>query len=417
MKKILIFLLCIFLQTSPARAEKNDTTNLIKLLGDSDHRTIAQASQKFKKSGSSTVPDLIQVLKDDKADINLRINSILTLERIGQDAKKAVPALIETIEDDNFLIRKATAYSLGSIDPNNKRVISALIRALHDSNEGVSTNALLSLQKCGSEASPELAGLLKSDDLDIKTKASIILHNHFQYQNQVIPVLIRALSLDNDMLRSFSAISLAEIGPSVIPELSKALIKDDKTTPIGIAFTLSQMSTEDKSIHSAIPILIRLLHVDDKEVIIQSAEILSKMGPEAKLATTALTEILSNDDNEIRAAAMVALSEIGPGAIPDLIAVMDDGNYNKRFCSILMLNEFEHLPDSTIQPLINALNDTNPIIRINAIRSLGNVCNPNDEVVTTLTEAADDKNKQVSAIAKETIKKIKARKISPVPCD
>jgi HEAT repeat protein len=288
---------------------------------------------------------------------------------------------------------------------------------LHDSNEGVSTNALLSLQKCGSEASPELAGLLKSDDLDIKTKASIILHNHFQYRDQVIPVLIRALSLDNDMLRSFSAISLAEIGPSVIPELSNALVKDDKTIPIGIAFTLSQMRAEDKSIHSAIPILIRLLHVDDKEVIIQSAEILSKMGPEAKLATTALTEILSNDDYEIRAAAMVALSEIGPGAIPDLIAAMDDGNFNKRFCSILMLNEFEHLPDSTIQPLINALNDTNHRIRINAIRPLGNVCNPNDEVVTTLTEAANDKNKEVSAIAKETIKKIKARKVSPVPCD
>lgn len=135
MKKILIILLCIFLQNVPAQAEKNDITNLIKLLGGSDRRTIEQASQKLKKLGSSAVPALIQVLNDNKSNINLCINSILTLGNIGPDANEAVPVLIERIEDKNYLIRKASAYALGSIDPANERVISALIHALHDINE------------------------------------------------------------------------------------------------------------------------------------------------------------------------------------------------------------------------------------------------------------------------------------------
>ena len=414
MKKILIFFLIIFLQNAPARAEKGDTANLIKLLGDSDHRTIELASQKLKKIGASAVPDLVRVLKDDTVDSRLRINSIITLGKIGPDAKAAVPALTETIDDENFLVRKASAYVLGSIDPTNERVISALIHALHDTHEGVSTDALISLQECGSGAFPALAELLKNADMDIKIKASIILHNHLQYRDQVVPILIRALSLDNDMLRSFSAISLAEIGPSVIPELSKALTNDNKIAPVGIAFTLSQMNPEDRSLAAAIPVLIRLLDVEKKEVIIQSSEILSQIGPEAKPAATALIGNLGNDDNEIRAAAMVALSEIGSSSIPGLIRAIDDGNFNKRYSSILLLTEFERLPDSAIQPLMKALNDTDSRIRISAIRSLGKVSSPNDEVMNALTDATGDKNDEVSATAEEAIRKIKARKALPV---
>ena len=417
MKKISIFLLCIFLQSLPILAEKDEIPNLIKLLGSNDYRINAKARQNLKNFGSLAVPALIQVLNDTKSNDNLRINSIITLENIALDAKEAVPILIETTEDDNFLIRKASVFALGSIDPTNERVISALINALHDRNESVSTYALLSLQNCGSKAVPALVRLLKHTDFNIKVKASIALHNNLQYQDQVVPTLIKALSYNNNELRSLSGVALAEIGPSIVPELSKALNQDNDIIPLGVILTLSFMYKENKPIKSAIPILIRLLNVKDKKVIVQSADLLKQIGPEAKPAAVALIGVLGHDDEEIRFAGMDALIEIGPSSIPELILAVDDGNVNKRIYAISVLAEFDNLPVLTIPPLINALNDTNHMIRIAAIYALGNVCDPNDDVRVALIKAIGDKNEEVSTLAKKTIRKIRAKEDLPVQCD
>jgi HEAT repeat protein len=57
---------------------------------------------------------------------------------IGSDAEAAVPALIEGLHGDpKWEVRSQTAEALGDINPEDNRVVSALVKALNDENLNV----------------------------------------------------------------------------------------------------------------------------------------------------------------------------------------------------------------------------------------------------------------------------------------
>ena len=75
----------------------------------------------------------LQALRDD--DWEVRAAAAVELETIGEEAAKAVPALIQVLESDTAEeVRRAAAEALGSIGPAAKTAIPVLAHALSHEN-------------------------------------------------------------------------------------------------------------------------------------------------------------------------------------------------------------------------------------------------------------------------------------------
>lgn len=78
---------------------------------------------------------------------------------------------------------------------------------------------------------------------------------------------------------------------------------------------------------AAVPALVRSLKSTDPDVRLRAAEILGRMGPEAKESVPDLIERLGDDDPRVRKMAIRALGQIGPAAaaaVPALIRVLHE---------------------------------------------------------------------------------------------
>jgi HEAT repeat protein len=77
------------------------------------------------------VLEALQALKD--TDWQVRTAAAVALEEMGPRAAKAVPVLIQTLEQDKREeVRRAAAEALGSIRPATVDATSALTRAVED---------------------------------------------------------------------------------------------------------------------------------------------------------------------------------------------------------------------------------------------------------------------------------------------
>jgi HEAT repeat protein len=79
---------------------------------------------------ASQVVDLVRQLQSQNADD--RRSAAQALEKIGPEAKEAVPDLITALKDQNPEVRRAAAYVLGKIGPEAKEAVPDLSAALKD---------------------------------------------------------------------------------------------------------------------------------------------------------------------------------------------------------------------------------------------------------------------------------------------
>ncbi|WP_242038139.1 HEAT repeat domain-containing protein [Tolypothrix sp. FACHB-123] len=132
-------------------------------------------------------------------------------------------------------------------------------------------------------------------------------------------------------------------------------------------------------------ILITALKNFDSQVIVDAAEVLSKIGtPES---VQALIAALKDSDSEVRRNAASALGNIGtPESVQALIAALKDSDSGIRHNAASALGNIG-TPES-VQALIAALKDSDSGIRRNAASALGNIGTP--ESVQALIAALKD---------------------------
>lgn len=138
--------------------------------------------------------DLKQLLADLKTNETVKKRkAVKHIASMGTSAKGAAPALIALLERDrDALVRRGAAEALGVVGGEAKATITALAKAMNDSDLEVITVASLSLSK---------------------------------YGKQAVPVLQEALSDKDNQVRKHAAEALAKIGPDAkdaVPDLLKA---------------------------------------------------------------------------------------------------------------------------------------------------------------------------------------------------
>ena len=253
---------------------------------------------------------LITQLKNNR-DYNLRAKAVYLLASKAQERDKVIPALTHALLDEYSYVRETAADVLGSIEPPAVSAIPALIETLRDENTGrrssfsseapmVHEMAIKSLGEMGPDAA------------------------------EAIPVLTEVFCIDR--LRDAAGVAILKIDPSM-HTVKEELIERRAVWP------LAQLAEEGDE--SLVPVLIKLLNDPDLPgpyTNYSAAEALKNIGtPEALDAAVAYyIQRLDSQRAWIRADAAEELKDIGTpealdAAIPALFQLLNAPDAWARF--------------------------------------------------------------------------------------
>jgi HEAT repeat protein len=252
---------------------------------------------------------------ENDSDPQIRKAAAGILEKIGPDAKAAVPSLIVGLKDTGHDVSWWCASALGKIGPAAKDAVPGLITLMKSNSSSEAYTAAIALGRIGpgaKEAVPELLRVVEKNPHHIRAQAAEALW-HIEKNKDAIPALNRMVlhTTGNDM--GAAAEALGRIGPDAklaVPALEHALRHQGSLVAVKAALALWQIEKHK----DAIPFLIdQLKHRDGTErghAVYQ----LGLIGPDAKEAIPALEKAILNDPSYSGSYAREAIQKIDPAA-------------------------------------------------------------------------------------------------------
>ena len=125
-------------------ADEPGIEELIERLGDTDRLQRVHAAANLVQLGRHG-KDPTNPLIDALADRRLQKMAALVLGDLAPSTREAIPALIESLRDEDEGLRRRSAVALGQFGPLAAAAIPALLLALQDSDEGVRSFARTAL--------------------------------------------------------------------------------------------------------------------------------------------------------------------------------------------------------------------------------------------------------------------------------
>jgi HEAT repeat protein len=173
--------------------------------------------------GRDAVPGLVRLLTTSK-DQSMRLAAVFALQRLGKDAKAAIPQLMQIVKDEKAppVLRQYSWYALPEIVPDWSAEMPFLIWLL----KAGSADPYPILEELGAAANPAIPALIEEVKKDFSSYPTLILGNLGPAAKDAIPVLIQALRADYDHQRQAAAEALGKIGPQtkeVVPALVRGL--------------------------------------------------------------------------------------------------------------------------------------------------------------------------------------------------
>jgi HEAT repeat protein len=181
----------------------------------------------------------------------LRFYALQLLIKIGPDAAPALPAIIATLADPKPELRRECLFALGAIGP------------------------------VAAKATDKIVAKLTDEDADVRHAACY---------------------------------ALGKIGPdakAALPALHKAMESDDPFLQMASVWAALKISPADRELRKkAVPHLIKAVTDERVHVRLEAVNMLGEMGGDAKEALPALQAALEDDNEDVQAAAAVALEAI-----------------------------------------------------------------------------------------------------------
>jgi HEAT repeat protein len=152
---------------------------LIPLLKTTNAVVAAKELSRYRAAAAPAVPDLVTLLKDQRQTSEARWNAARTLAKIGPDAVGGLDALIESLDDEEWIIREHSAEAIGDLGEGAAaKAVPALTAMLSDPVARVRRDAVRSLGYFGTlsrGAVPEIKKLLDDEDEKVRKAAATAL--------------------------------------------------------------------------------------------------------------------------------------------------------------------------------------------------------------------------------------------------
>ena len=343
-------------------SDARDAIPALKALFLASDKVGNSAGEALAKIGKPAVPALSEALKHDNAAV--RAQAVRLLGKIGADA---VPTLVDALADKNVDVRLGAAGALTPLRISDKMVVLALAHAVHDPDQRVRQQCLQALRLLGvgaKLAAPKLIAALKDSDGANRLQIIQVLQGLGE-TDQILPVAAELLGDGNAQIRLAAVGLLGSQGSKALPYLITAL-KDSEAT---VRFTaVRTIQTLPGDVKEALPALTPLLkdgnNVQRRVVVL----LLARMG---EPAVPHLMGFLKEADNLMRSSAVVALGNVGPDAkkaVPALseIALQDTYAIARRNAVLAVASiEPEKLTD-----LFDNVKKQNEPIRLTAYQAL-----------------------------------------------
>ena len=137
------------------------------------------------------------------------LDAVLALGRFGSVSQGAAPALVQALQDNNHLVRGASAMALHQVGADPKVAVPALIGALGDKVVLVRVSAIEALAEIGKgdqEVVPALAEMLKADNDAVRYAATRALGTLGSEARSATPSLLAALKDKEGAVRASAAV-------------------------------------------------------------------------------------------------------------------------------------------------------------------------------------------------------------------
>lgn len=420
---------------------------LAKAADDADPAVRVSALDGLADSGKAAVPYLIAAIGNQRT----AYWACLALGEIGPDAAPAVPAVMQVLaKDPRAEVRREAAMTLGAIGPAAASAVPVLTRSLEDREYGVRMGAVFALGRIGPAAASAEKALHRVEagnsppvlrTVTIWALASIHPENKLATRRAVL-LLADAMRSKEPRVRATAVRGLASLRAApelVVPAMTRILEEGPAELRNDALDVLGNVG------EPAVPALIVALRQNDVRT--RAAMLLGRLGPSAKAAAGALTEVAAKGDSSVRREAFLALGAIGPdarAAVPAATKALHDPDVNVRYSACFALGKMDDAamdakpvlqreldgtdpflslaaawalaridPDcsqtaaKSLPLLIHALRDPEPLVRLEAatsLRCLGTEAKP---AVDTLKKVAkDDANDFVRDMAAEALQAI-----------
>jgi HEAT repeat protein len=172
---------------------------------------------------SADLPTLLELRSSD--DPYVRVRAVDALSRVAVNDERVIEALIASISDENRFVREKGMSVAPLLGPAAARAVPALVEALQDDKIGfLAAGALARIGPPAKEAIPALRQELQTAEGYEKLNICKALWSIEEAASEVVPALIELLNDDFDPIRRDAASLLGKIGPlasAAVPTLVK----------------------------------------------------------------------------------------------------------------------------------------------------------------------------------------------------
>jgi len=308
---------------------------LVARLGDESAEVRAFAANALWNLGSAAGPEALDGLYGllGDPDAMVRSRAYGGIVGMGPEDPRLFEAMRRGMEDTAPEVRQTCSWILGTRFGERPGVVDRLLAATADPAHQVRLNAFT----CLSKVRPIPAGVFTAFEKGLKDREPQIRANCAQCLGEIgpeaapfVPLLVEMLRDTEDLNAQVATTALGRIGTAAaeaIPDLRRRWrTRRDPYEKTNAGYSLARVSPRDRP--EVLESFLAVLRGESARIpVLQAANGVGEIGPEAAAAVPLLRPLLASEDRATRITAVMSLGKMGRAggeAIPDLERLLRD---------------------------------------------------------------------------------------------
>lgn len=433
----------------PAKASAPQLVKALQREDSSHQAQVLRAIWHVRPDSDDIAPALAPYLKS--ADPGIRLEASTAIAQMAGHAYETAPELIDALQDSNQVVRSNCAQALSSIvkEHPSDEIFATLFKVLRDESQpsnarAFAASAMQYVPSCTDEIYTELEKATKSIDPFLKNSANVaIAHfNRVRGEEKSVAALIEEYTSGDVAAKIKAATALGMRGPAAIE--AAAMLEGDmkngrdeylKVTAAGalVAITPEAVDpvmvlnilcySENEQIRAAAGIALKKVTRKSVPGILEATKSpgstrwalakLSSFTPQDWEAVPRLITALGDSNLEVQKGALVGLRQIGQSAadsLPKIRELVDSPDPMVAALTAQALMNIAPETDEGFRACVKLLKNPDAAHRVNAIRLLVRVKQVSEEAKQALEVTTNDEDPNVRNAARDALKTVTVRK-------